>query len=339
MPNVIPFQQALEMSPDVKKRRVLLGNGFSRACRNDIFCYEALFDQANFQGLSPSAREAFNALGTTDFETVIRALGQTSQLAAVYVSDRPELIQTLREDANGLREVLASAIASTHPDRPSSIAATRYEACRAFLSNFEDIYTLNYDLLLYWALMQEELEPQVEFDDGFRNPDDGPAEYVTWDTDKAYTQSLHYVHGALHIFDAGAELRKYTWCNTGTALIDQIRAALDENRFPLFVAEGSAQSKIERIEHSAYLCRARRSFGSIAGDLFVFGFSFGDSDEHLLRLLAKNRVGRAFISLHGDPNSDANCRIAHRAELIAAQRPRHALTLVYFDADSANVWG
>jgi hypothetical protein len=119
VPNVIPFQQALEMSPDKKKRRVLLGNGFSRACRNDIFCYDALFDQANFQSLSPPARDAFNALGTTDFETVIRALRQTSQLATVYVSDRPALVQTLLEDANGLREVLASTIASTHPDRPS----------------------------------------------------------------------------------------------------------------------------------------------------------------------------------------------------------------------------
>jgi len=82
------FQDALHRSPDRAKRHNLLGNGFSGAWRNDIFCYDALFNQANFNALSPAARDAFNALNTTDFETVIRALRQASRLATVYVADR-----------------------------------------------------------------------------------------------------------------------------------------------------------------------------------------------------------------------------------------------------------
>jgi hypothetical protein len=340
MPEVMSFQDALQRSPDRTKRHILLGNGFSRAWRDDIFCYDALFEQANFSALSPAARDAFNALNTTDFETVIRALRQASRLATVYVADRPDLVQSLLGDADGLREVLASTIAANHPDRPAAVEPYRYEACRGFLSNFKDIYTLNYDLLLYWALMQEELEPHVEFDDGFRKPEDDAAEYVTWDTDRSYGQNLHYLHGALHIFDAGVELQKFTWCNTGTALIDQIRAALDQNRFPLFVAEGTAISKMERIEHSAYLCRAKRSFAGIGGDLFVFGFSFSESDDHILRLLRKNKISRAFVSLHGTPNSESNVRIVRRIALAVDRRaPKNPLTVEFFDADSANIWG
>jgi hypothetical protein len=147
------------------------------------------------------------------------------------------------------------------------------------------------------------------------------------------------MHGALHIFDAGTELQKFTWCNTGIALIDQIRQALDDDRFPLFVAEGTANSKLQRIEHSGYLCRAKRSFAQIGGDLFIYGFSFGDADDHILRVLRKNRVARAFISLYGDSHSAGNLRIIQRAELVAGQRGRNSLELIYFDAASASVWG
>lgn len=319
MLEVITFKQALERATETK--HILLGNGFSRACRNDIFSYAALFDQAKFAGISPAARNAFGALNTTDFEVVIRALKQAALLVAVYLENNPDLARRLNADADGLRELLATTIASTHPDRPADIQPPRYAACRTFLSNFNRIYTVNYDLLLYWTLMQEEIEPQPEFDDGFREPEDGPADYVTWDVQNTDQQNIFYLHGGLHIFDAGPKLQKFTWCNTGIALIEQIRQALNTNRFPLFVAEGSHDSKLDRIQHNGFLNRAYRSFAAIRGSLFVFGLSFGEADEHILRLLDKGRVKQAFVSLHGDPNSAGNTKIVKRAELMVSRRP------------------
>jgi len=339
MREVIAFQQALERA--IEPRRALLGNGFSRACQDDIFSYGALFDQANFEGLSPAARTAFGALNTTDFEVVIRALKQAALLVAVYLEeDHPEVAQRLNADADGLKELLARTIAASHPDRPSDISGEQYAACRAFLSNFDRIYTVNYDLLLYWALMQKEIEPQIESDDGFREPEDGPAEYVTWDVQRTGKQNIFYLHGGLHIFDAGSELQKFTWCNTGIALIDQIREALETNRFPLFVAEGSHNSKLDRIQHSGFLNRSYRSFAEIGSSLFIFGLSFGEADEHILKLLDRGKVKQAFISLHGDPNSERNTRIAERAELMRTRRPpKRPLTVEFYDSDSAQAWG
>jgi hypothetical protein len=341
MPNTISFQRAIELSPDRKKRRVLLGNGFSRACKNDIFSYEAIYKQADFHTLSAAARNAFVALTTTDFEIVIRALRQTSQLVKVYVADRPELVQALLNDADGLRGVLVDTIARNHPARPQDIQQHRYQACRTFLDNFTCIYTLNYDLLLYWALMQDEL-PEMEFfeiEDGFRKPDEPDADYVAWDTGSSHTQTVYYMHGALHIFDAGAELQKYTWCNTQVALIDQIKAALDRNHFPLFVAEDTHLAKMERVMHSAYLGRAKSSFEKIGNDLFVFGFAFGESDDHILQLIGDNKVKQMFVSLYGDPDSEANKKIVQRAESVKARRRWNPLELKYFDAETAVVWG
>ncbi len=338
MPDVITFEQAIART--TASRHVLLGNGFSRACRDDIFSYDALFDRANFAGRSPTVRGAFEALQTSDFEVVIRALKLTAALARIYFEDHPELTVRLEADANALQELLAQTIATSHPDRPVDISEESYAACRRFLSCFKRIYTVNYDLLLYWALMHGEIPPSIEFDDGFRQPDDGPAEYVTWDVQKTDQQNVFYLHGALHIFDAGPELQKFTWSNTGIALIDQIREALETNRFPLFVAEGSHDSKLDRIQHSGFLNRAFRSFAAIAGSLFVFGLSFGDSDEHILKLLDTGKVSRVFISLHGDPNSESNARIVQRAELMRERRPvRRPLSIEFFSAESARVWG
>jgi hypothetical protein len=339
MPEVISYQAALAGAPQ-GKRHVLLGNGFSRACRNDIFAYDALFDRADFAGLCSEARAVFTALGTKDFERVMRALREASAIAKVYAVDRPELATRLETDATHLREVLASAIASSHPARPRDIEDARYGSCRMFLSTYDRIYTVNYDLLLYWALMQNELEPQVACDDGFRQPDDGPAEYVTWEVQNTDQQTVHYLHGALHVFDAGAEVQKFTWSGTQIALIDQIRAALASNRYPLFVAEGTAREKMERIQHSGLLNRSYRSFASIGGSLFVYGLGMKDNDDHILKLIEDGKIRYLAVSVFGSPDSDENRSMIARARSLAANRPTtKPLTVRFFDAASAQVWG
>lgn len=336
---MVEFSDALAAVPQTAKRHLLLGNGFSRALRDAIFSYSALFEQANFDNLSPSSREAFARLRTTDFEVVMRALRDASALVALYAPDNPELSARLRQDADGLREVLVTTIANNHPDRPSEIAPEAYIQCRSFLANFNTIYTLNYDLLLYWTVMQQELEPTVHFDDGFRTPEEGSGEYVTWEVERTNAQSIFYLHGALHIFDAGAEIQKFTWANTGIALIDQIREALLSDRYPLFVAEGESAQKLTRIKHSDFLGRAYRSFSQITGALFVYGHSMAPNDEHIVRLIEKNRVSQLFVGLHGDVSSDSNRRIIQRASGIAEARSKYRpLEVRFFSAASAQVW-
>ena len=318
---------------------LLVGNGFSRACREDIFAYGALFDRADFARLSPLARRSFDALETRDFEIVMRALRSAARLLALYAPRDRQLAARMTEDANGLREVLVRAIADNHPAWPGEIPAERYAACRRFLSHFRNIYTLNYDLLLYWALMHDEIPPQVGTDDGFRTPDEGEPEYVTWEPGR-HGQNIYYLHGALHVFDGGTEVQKYTWSNTGVRLIDQIRAALDNGLYPIFVAEGESAHKFERIRHSDFLSKAYRSFQEIRNALFVFGHAMAPNDEHIIRLLGRGKISQLFVGLYGDPNGDQNQFIRRTAERLRGMRPaRRPLTVEYYDAASARVWG
>ena len=338
---VLSFVDALAQSERLTSRHVLLGNGFSIACRPDIFVYSKLFERADFKKLSTAARKAFDALGTEDFEKVIKALRDAGKLVPLYEDVDPTLARRLQTDADGLKEVLVQTIADSHPARPSDISDQEYAACRLFLAPFKNIYTLNYDLLLYWTKMHTLSNEKQDSDDGFRKPEDeAGAPYVVWESGNSHQQNTWFLHGALHLYDTGTELQKYTWINTGVALIDQIREALARGYFPLFVAEGSSAEKLERIRHSDYLAKGYRSFESISGALFVLGHSFAANDEHYLKRIERGKVRELYVGLHGDPGSISNRHIVSRASRMqTVRRSKRPLDVYYFDSGSAKVWG
>jgi hypothetical protein len=239
-----------------------------------------------------------------------------------------------------VREALARVLAARHPDDPFQIEEEEYVAVRTFLTNFERIYTLNYDMLLYWAVMQD-LEPGTVRNDGFGNPDEPDADYVVWQPyEKFPNQRLFYLHGSLHLYDSGTELAKITWSRTQIPLVDQIREALADGRYPLIVTEGTSDEKVTKILHSAYLNHAIRSFATITGCLFLYGLSLAPNDAHLLGRIAENHSLKAiYVSLFGDPENEDNTAIRARATQLAAERPdNRPLDVVFFDAESAAVW-
>jgi hypothetical protein len=338
---LLTFEEALTESRRFTKRHILLGNGFSIACRPDIFLYGKLYEQADFSKLSPTAKKAFEALGTHDFERVIKALKDTRAIVEAYGGVPQAFIDTLQSDADGLRELLVETIAHSHPAWPGEISGEEYAHCRAFVSNFHNVYTFNYDLLLYWAQMNTDEGVAPTSDDGFRKSDvDYDAAYVIWEPSQSHKQNTWFLHGALHVFDAGTEIQKYTWVNTGERLVDQIRCALKKGYFPLIVSEGTSDEKLERIRHSDYLAKAYRSFSEITGALFIYGHSLAENDEHYLKRIEKGKVSQLYVGLHGDPDSASNKRIVRRAEQMASNRRRGAtLGISYFASSTARVWG
>lgn len=341
---VLTFAQAIEASSRYSKRHLLLGNGFSIACRPDIFRYDKLFEQANFSALPVSAMSAFSVLHTADFERVIRVLRDSAAIATLYGATN-EQVDAMRSDADALKELLVQTIAQSHPALPSDITDDEYAASQRFLANFDMTYTLNYDLLLYWTHMHHESRTNVQSDDGFRTSQSDiesgiPSDYVVWEPSQSHDQNMWFLHGALHVFDSGTEIQKYTWNRTGIRLIEQIRDALSRDLFPLFVAEGLSTEKLERIRHSDYLAKAYRSFQEIQYCLFIYGHSLAANDEHYLRLIEKGKLAHIFVGLYGDPELVTNRQIVGRAKAMGlARRGKRELRVDFFDSESANVWG
>lgn len=337
--SMLTFKDALKDSEQFTTRHALLGNGFSIACRPSIFLYGRLYERADFSGLSPHVKKVFEALSTQDFERIIKALRDTREVIKVYRSADRALIEELQRDADGLREILVQTIASCHPAWPGEIEEHEYVACREFISHFKNVYTLNYDLLLYWAQMHTEDGEEPTSDDGFRKPeDDYEAPYVTWEPSNTRGQNMWFLHGALHLFDAGSETQKYTWANTGVRLIDQVREALSNDYYPIFVSEGSSREKYAKIKHSDYLAKGYRSFCEIGGCLFIYGHSLAKNDEHFLKRIEKGKLKKIYVSIFGTPDTPANKEIIVRAKAMAAARKYGTLQVAFYCAESAKVW-
>lgn len=352
---LMTFADAIADSEQFSKRHLLLGNGFSIACRADIFHYGSLFGQADFSNV-PEVLAVFDALGTQDFEAAIRALENAAKILPAYVPHGDEAIATMLKHAAALKEILVQTIAGNHPHIPSDIPDDKFWACRRFLSHFLAgdkpgcVFTLNYDLLLYWTLMHDDMpfdDPiDLGINDGFGNDEDDPdADFVVWQGEtNAHSACVLFLHGALHLFDLGKELQKYTWVRKGVPLVDQAREALARDEYPLFVAEGTSAQKKTKIRHNAYLYQGFKQFTANVQQgkhcMFIFGHSLAENDDHILKRIGKGRLKKLYVGIYGDPLDAVNQTIMQRAQALAGLRhEKWPLEVAFYDAASASVWG
>lgn len=352
MKKILTFQEALDQTEGVP-RNLLLGNGFSIACKPKIFTYSSLFSQADFSK-NINLPYVFEALGTQDFELAINALERASSLLPIYSAVDAATAAEMKRDAEALKEILITTVTKNHPGGPFDISDDEYSACRNFLANFigeksGKVFTLNYDLLLYWTVMHTEFADGSRVDlaarDGFGDDDPGSKEdYVVWQGEAGGARSsIFYLHGALHLFDAGNLLKKFTWNRTDVRLKKQSWDAIKDGALPVFVAEGSSASKMAKINHSAYLHQAYRSFKSATTQtksaFFVHGHSLADNDDHFLKLLSRGKFPALYVGLHGAPDSSSNEEIIKKARSISAARNGPVLDVSFYDTASAAVWG
>lgn len=336
------FDAALAEAGEITEQpHLLLGNGFSISCRPNAFTYGALLNEATFDDADGDMTSVFSLLGTTDFERVIEMLRLAAALVDEY-EPGSSIGTRLRHDAEVVREALAVTLAARHPDLPFDITTAEYTAARTFLSHFKNVYTLNYDMLLYWAVMQD-LDPPVATNDGFGAGNDPAADYVVWEPYLDFRQQrLFFLHGGLHLYDSGHEISKITWSRTGIPLVEQIRDALAANQYPLIVTEGTSREKEAKILHNAYLNHALRSFAKIQKVLFIHGHSLAPNDQHIFRRIEEGRLDRLYVSLFGNPNSDSNRQVIERANWMATNRSNvgdRPLVVRFYDAQTARAWG
>jgi hypothetical protein len=193
MTKLISFDDALKAAGG-KDCSILLGNGFS----SRYFSYRSLLDKADLTADDP-VRVLFDRLKTVDFERVVKALEGAAEVELAYGNG--DHAKQLVGDAGRVREALVHAIRGTHPAHREEIEDV-IPSCVAFLSPFDEVFTLNYDLLLNWVGLSDE----ACLTDGFglgdrRNGFQGP-----FKTD-AYCR-VYNIHGGLHLFRNGPDVEK-----------------------------------------------------------------------------------------------------------------------------------
>jgi hypothetical protein len=175
-------ESAVQSFADVLERlgsggsHILVGNGFSIAC-DPILRYGRLYEAAVRAGLSERAQKLFNRLGTSNFEAVLSLLENADWAARVYGIPE-DATRGMRDDAEIVKRTLVEAVTSSHLAHVGCVPDEKYEAARAFLQPFHNIFATNYDLLPYWTVLSSG-EPTHQ--DGFRSNDEDPeAAYVVF---------------------------------------------------------------------------------------------------------------------------------------------------------------
>lgn len=323
---MLSFSQALAAAPK-EPISLLMGNGFSQAWKSEIFNYKNLLDRAHFGESDNILKKLFTKMETYDFEKIMKELDSAKNVLDIY-NTNTELSKKITIDQTNLKNSLIQSISKSHPSLPSEITNKQFTQARIFLKNFDNLFTLNYDLLMYWARNQDALPPKdYDTDDGFRAGKIWQSE----DTD----QNVFFLHGGLHLFDSEFCIKKHAYTNNNTTIITQVRANLEKGKFPLFVSEPTSEQKLERILHNPYLNFCYKELGKIKGSLFIFGHSLDDIDKHLFEQIQKSKITNCFISIYGDPESNTNKALkANATKFIQKQN----LAIDYFNAETAPIW-
>ncbi|MCG5234801.1 DUF4917 family protein [Xanthobacter oligotrophicus] len=322
MPPIISFDDAISATAN-QDRALLIGNGFS----SKFFSYKTLLDSVAIGSEEP-VMKLFKKLDTFDFESVIRSLTDAAAVSETY-GDTDSASRFLG-DADSLRAQLVHAIRANHPTNRTDIE-TIIPSCIEFLNSFNKFFSLNYDLLLYWVLLEN---PKTFVGDGFglgvvSQGMIGPFK------EGAYCNT-YYLHGGLHLFsDHQGDIHKHLKNSNG--IIDAITSTIEnKKKLPTYVAEGTSWQKVAKINSVEYLRFCYTTLGRMEGNLFIFGHSAADNDSHIYNKIFSSNIEHIYFGVYR-PNSENIAQLD--SQLARYQRlAKSKIDYTFYDAESAKVW-
>lgn len=277
----IGIQQWEDIAEDNHGADILLGNGFSISLHRK-FAYPSLFDQ--FIGTcKPSTREVFLRFATSNFEEILGEFASAQRVATALGEDPSRIVRATEFVRNGLIKV----VEEVHP-RKDALPWPMMESYARTFDSFGDIFTTNYDALLYHIIMLRkdwwtETGKGHPYNDYFWEVYD--AEWLRHKDfqNLSYYKHVYYVHGALFLFQGGADNLKIR--SSDTELIETISQKIRAGRIPIFVSEGRSDLKRLALARNRYLGFAYDHLKKPRKRIVTFGFSFSSQDQHIIDAL------------------------------------------------------
>jgi hypothetical protein len=294
---------------------LLIGNGLSINIWNG-FAYKRLLERAN---LNYAASQLFSDLNTVNFEVVLEGLWHAERVLDA-IGQRSEVVRDLYKH---VQDELVAAVHRVHVPWDAVPKSTLAQIASVLdIQNL--VFTLNYDLLTYWSLM-DNTSPTYMGDyfwaagSTFDSGDSGLAPGRT---------GLLYLHGGVHLWQESTTGLTGKWAkgNLLANLASYFHSKPD--RQPLVVSEGTSAQKMAVIRRSEYLSFALRLLVGDASNTVIFGANFGSQDTHVVRALAAGRRRKIAISvLPGTSTQNTTAMARYRSKL-----PEH--DLFFFDSRS-----
>jgi hypothetical protein len=256
--------------------------------------------------------------------------------------------------SNNIKNSLIRAVHEVHPEHIN--VSDKLLSAATFASRFKTVINLNYDLTFYWGFLlfnSSDEGNRNQFKDGFgkKNPTARLRFNENWEWLRRppgpsdNTTRVFYPHGNLCLTRrlSGDEF-KVTASDfpTGTLLNEITRKWSEPDCFPLYVSEGTSRQKRAAIRRSDYLSNVYENVltkidETDDGNLLVYGWSFGNGDDHILEALKKNKFHTIAISVYSGVETSE--QQAFCLEVSAKIRKNFDdVKLFFFDSQSPGCW-
>jgi len=316
---VISFEEAIQRTEG--DLSLLIGNGFSA----EYFNYATLLNASGLPDDDP-VRKLFAQLQTNDFEKAVRSLETAALVENAYGEEARA--ECLEADAQRVREALVTAINTTHPAHRDQLK-DRFASSAVFLAHFDRVFSLNYDLLLYWVNLEK-----AHLSDGF-GLGERTGQFLGPFREDAYCH-IYNLHGGLHLFDNGlGEIIKAV--DEGDGVIATIGKTIrDKRKMPVYVAEGTSAQKVRKINSVPYLRHCLDQLRQTTSTLFVYGHSADENDAHIYSAIFTPEVKHLYFGVWEPTEEKIR---AMDGQLAKYQKVAGAGTdYTFFDSASARVW-
>lgn len=325
MLKVITFEEAINRTKG-EGRALLIGNGFSAP----HFNYTNILEKSGLEQNGPIFN-LFKNLNTVDFEMVVRSLEEAAVVGRSY--DNNDHADKLERDAQKIREALVVAVKTIHPEYREEIKHQLGNAS-GFLYHFNSVFSLNYDLLLYWVMLEFSF-----YNDGFgRGGRSNNGRFHGPFREDAYCNVFN-LHGGLHLFEDGVgDVHKALKHGDGLiATIDD--EIIGKKKMPIYVAEGTSISKMKKINSVPYLRHCYQQLKNNTATLFIYGHSANESDEHIYQAIFDSKTKHVYFGIHR-PDDNKIRKIDAQLSKYAKKYAEHGeVPYSLFDSESAQVWG
>jgi hypothetical protein len=316
---------------------LLLGNGASIAV-DGRFSYKNLLHAAKRLGLiTTQLEQVFTYLQTEDFELVLEMLWHTHHINKALGIRTTEARTAYRD----IRVALVKVVQKHHCFY-SDVEDMLGDAAD-FMRKFKTVVSLNYDVIVYWAMMKGNKDWGNWFKDGFvkdRRSFDRDWQRLREPYKAKGSTLVFYPHGNLALASDLAGHDHKVVVGKASDLLGQVLDDWSHARsVPLFVAEGVSRQKETAIRRSEYLATVYDEVLPDLGDsLVIYGWSLGDNDTHILKKILEGNLQRIALSVRTERRKATTIREQCQKLVKRIRSYSKKIDVTFFAAESDGCW-
>jgi hypothetical protein len=230
--------------------------------------------------MSPAVDRLFKKLATDDFETILQKVADARDVVAAVTDDQIVISAAISAE---IRKNLVEAVSEIHSNVPDE-SAINCIALNNILKRYGQIFTTNYDLILYWCRKNINHFTIIDyFFDGHK--------FDRTEIDRRDRSAMYFLHGAIFLFESDAETWKLN-VGSNTTLLDAVKEKLsDEGVYPVFISEGSSDEKLQAIKRNEYLSFCYDSLRQLDDELEIYGHALSLSvDGHIVDAIKESEI-------------------------------------------------